>query len=86
MGCFVVAPRHASIMHAELRDREHLVYCRSDLGDLADICARYLGDERARRTVEQNAARFFDQNLYPTRLASYYLEALSSCMARGSRR
>src|SRR5438552_6923840 len=49
--CFVVAPRHSAIMHAELRDREHLVYCRSDLADLADICAQYVDDDRARREI-----------------------------------
>jgi hypothetical protein len=77
MGCCVVAPRHEAIMHAELRDREHIVYCRSDLADLADICAHYIDDKQARRRIELNASRFFDEHLYPTRLASYYLQTLT---------
>jgi glycosyltransferase involved in cell wall biosynthesis len=77
MGCCIVAPRHDAIMHAELRDREHIVYCRSDLADLADICAHYIDDKQARRRIELNASRFFDEHLYPTRLASYYLQTLT---------
>ena len=77
MGCCIVAPRHDAIMHAELRDREHIVYCRTDLADLADICARYIDDVSARRRIELNAARFFDEHLYPTSLASYYLQTLT---------
>jgi hypothetical protein len=76
-GCCIVAPPHGGIMHAELRDREHIVYCRPDLADLADICAYYVDDNDARRRIELNAARFFDDHLYPTRLASYYLQTLT---------
>jgi hypothetical protein len=75
-GCCVVAPRHEAVMHGELRDREHIVYCRPDLADLADLCAYYVENGDARREIETNAARFFDDYLYPTRLASYYLQAL----------
>jgi len=77
MGCCIVAPRHDAVMQAELRDREHIVYCRSDLADLADLCARYVDDEKARRRIGLNAAQFFDEHLYPTRLAGYYLQTLS---------
>jgi hypothetical protein len=77
MGCCIVAPRHDAIMQAELRDGEHIVYCRSDLADLADLCARYIDDTPAREKIEVNAARFFDEHLYPTRLAGYYLQVLN---------
>ena len=76
-GCCVVGPRHEAMMHAELRDRVHIVYCRPDLADLADLCAYYVDNSAARGEIEANAARFFDDYLYPTRLASYYLRALS---------
>ncbi len=81
MGCFIVAPRHAANMPVELEDREHIVYCRSDLTDLADLCAHYLDDTPGRRRIALNAARFFDEHLYPTRLASYYLQTLRDHLA-----
>jgi len=73
IGCCVVAPRHSSIMYPELRDREHIVYCRDDLADLAELCAYYVENDEARETVSANAARFFDENLHPKQLAGYYL-------------
>jgi hypothetical protein len=77
MGCCVVAPRHATMMHADLRDREHIVYCRDDLSDLADLCMHYVENHEARETVAANAARFFDEHLHPAQLASHYLRVLS---------
>jgi len=73
IGCCVVAPRHSSIMYPELRDREHIVYCRDDLADLAELCAYYVENDEARETVSANAARFFDESLHPKQLAGYYL-------------
>jgi Glycosyl transferases group 1 len=76
IGCCIVAPRHTSIMCPELRDREHIVYCRDDLADFAELCAHYVENDRARETVSANAARFFDQNLHPRQLAAYYLRSV----------
>lgn len=73
IGCCIVAPRHTSIMYPELCDREHIVYCRDDLSDLAELCAYYVENDLARETVSANAARFFDDNLHPQQLAGYYL-------------
>lgn len=73
IGCCIVAPRHTSIMYPELCDREHIVYCRDDLADLAELCAHYVENDQARETVSANAARFFDENLHPRQLADYYL-------------
>lgn len=81
MGCFIVAPRHAASMPVELEDRENIVYCRSDLADLADLCAHYLDDGPERKRIAFNAARFFDEHLYPTRLAGYYLQTLHARLA-----
>jgi glycosyltransferase involved in cell wall biosynthesis len=77
MGCCVVAPRHATLMHAELRDGEHIIYCRDDLSDLADLCMHYVENDQARETVAANAARFFDEHLHPAQMASHYLHVLS---------
>jgi hypothetical protein len=81
IGCCVVALPHEAIMHAQLRDRENIIYCRADLADLADICAHYVQDADARHEIETNAARFFDDHLYPTPLASYYLRTLNDRIA-----
>jgi hypothetical protein len=78
IGCCVVAPRHAGIMHADLRDREHIVYYKDDLSDLADLCAHYVENDQARAAVAANAARFFDEHLQPIQLASYYLRLIST--------
>jgi Glycosyl transferases group 1 len=85
MGACVIAPRHAAILNAELVDRQHIVYCREDLADLTDLCAQYLEDERARRQVGENAARFFDEHLQPRQLAAYYLRALNDGLRGGER-
>ncbi len=73
VGCCIVAPRHTSITYPELRDREHIIYCRDDLADLAELCAHYVENDQAREMVSANAARFFDENLHPGQLAGYYL-------------
>jgi Glycosyl transferases group 1 len=77
IGCCIIAPRHAAIMHADLRDREQIVYCRDDLADLADLCAHYVENDQAREAVAANAASFFDEHLHPVQLASYYLRMFS---------
>lgn len=81
IGSCIVAPRHAGIMHADLCDREHIVYCRDDLSDLADLCAYYVENDLARGAVATNAARFFDEHLHPVQLASYYMRLFSERLA-----
>jgi hypothetical protein len=76
IGACVVAPRHAAVLHAELRDREHIVYCREDLADLEDLCAQYVEDEQGRARIAAGAARFFDEHLNRPQLAAYYARAL----------
>jgi glycosyltransferase involved in cell wall biosynthesis len=77
MGCCVVGPRHATAMHADLRDREHIINCRDDLSDLADLCMHYVENDQAREAVAANAARFFDEHLHPAQLADHYLRVFS---------
>jgi glycosyltransferase involved in cell wall biosynthesis len=82
MGCCVVAPRHATVMPAELQDREHIVYCQDDLSDLADLCMHYVENDQAREAVAANAARFFDEHLQPAQLAGHYLRVFSERLRR----
>jgi Glycosyl transferases group 1 len=76
LGCCTIGPRHNAIMHSELTDREHVVYCKDDLSDLPEVCAEYVEDDHKREAVATNAARFFDEHLHPLQLASYYLQLL----------
>jgi hypothetical protein len=83
IGACVVAPRHGALLHARLRDGEQIAYCREDLADLADVCARYVEDEQARARIGAGAARFFDEHLQRTQLAAYYLRTLQSRLQGG---
>ncbi len=78
MGCCVIGPKHATTMHADLRDGEHIVYCRDDLSDLGDLCQFYVENDPAREAVSANAARFFDENLHPAQLARHYIQLISA--------
>jgi hypothetical protein len=72
-GSCIVAVRHTARLHVDLIGGEHLSWCKDDLSDLVDLCAHYVENDDARTTMEDNAARFFDQNLYYRSLAAHYL-------------
>jgi glycosyltransferase involved in cell wall biosynthesis len=76
MGCFIVAARHAAEMPVQLRDGVEIVYCQEDLSDLADLCAEYAHEEGRRQPLEAAAARYFDENLHPVRMAERYLSVV----------
>lgn len=78
MGCCVVGPRPAAVLHAELIDGVHVVRCADDLSDLADVCVRICRDDSARRQVGAAGARYFDEHLHPVALAHYYAGALAA--------
>jgi glycosyltransferase involved in cell wall biosynthesis len=65
-----------------MRDGEHIAYCREDLADLADVCARYVEDEQARARIGAGAARFFDEHLDRSQLAGHYLRTLEQRLWR----
>ena len=73
VGSCVVAPRHATVLHAPLEDGQHIAFAREDLEDLAEISHRYAVDEVARLRVQAGAMQYFDRYLRPTQLAGYYL-------------
>jgi hypothetical protein len=84
IGACVVGPRHATNLHAELVDREHIVYCRDDLSDLVELCAHYVENDRAREEIGANAAGFFDEHLHPRQLAAYYLRTIDTRLRPGA--
>lgn len=75
-GCCIVAARHAAEMPVELVDGVEIVYCKEDLSDLCDLCVEYALDEEKRAPIEAAAARYFDDNLHPVRMAERYLRVL----------
>jgi hypothetical protein len=81
IGACIVAPRHPAILHSRLREGENIAYCREDLSDLEDVCARYAADAQARERISAGAARFFDEHLTRPRLAAYYLTTLERLVA-----
>jgi Glycosyl transferases group 1 len=82
MGCCIVAARHAGEMPVMLRDGVEIVYCEEDLSDLADLCVAYAQDESKRAPIEAAAARYFDENLHPVRMAERYLRIVGECATR----
>lgn len=71
-GCVVAYP-HRTRFSAQLKDREHIVYCKEDMSDLVDLCEEYLNNESERVRIGQNAAAFFDKYLSVDVLSEYYV-------------
>ncbi len=76
MGSCVVGVRQATSLPVELTAGVEVIYCRDDLSDLADLCLEYVSDHEKRMAVEDAAARYYDDNLHPLRLAEHYLSVL----------
>ena len=79
VGACVVGPRHRTTLNAPLVDGLHVAHVRDDLSDLVEVCRRYVEDGEAREEMSRAARRFFDENLHPDSLTSYYLR---SCLDR----
>jgi hypothetical protein len=73
MGCCIVGPRHATRLPVDLQNETEIVCCADDLRDLSDLCVAYSRDETKRAAVGAAAARYFDENLHPVRMAERYL-------------
>jgi len=82
-GSCIVAVRHAARLHVDLVGGEHIAWCKDDLSDLIEVCAHYVEDDEARTVMENNAARFFDRNLYYRSLAAHYLVIAAEQLGSG---
>jgi len=76
VGACIVSPPHAAVLPEPLVDRKHIVYARSDMSDLVDLCERYANDAPARESIAQEARRYFRRHLYWRSLSSYYLRTM----------
>lgn len=63
---------------SDLIDKKYTVYCKDDMSDLIELCTYYLTEEEARLEIENNAARYFDENLHYTRFSAHYLKVAMS--------
>jgi hypothetical protein len=72
-GACIIARKHNTMLHVPLVDREHIVYAREDLSDLADLCRFYLERDEAREALCRNSRSYFDRYLHRDQLAAYYL-------------
>jgi hypothetical protein len=73
IGSCVIAYPHMASMHVPLVDGKHIIYCRSDMSDLLELCDHYLAADEEREAIATNAREYFDQNLHKDNLVRYYL-------------
>jgi hypothetical protein len=78
MGCCIVTKRHSTVLPVDLREGVEILYCADDLSDLADLCKAYASDDSKRMPIEAAAAKYFDENLHPVRLAEHYIRTLAA--------
>ena len=82
VGACVVRPAPSVRLPAQLVDGEHIVYCASDLSDLADVCAELVRDDEERERIARNAREFFDRNLHRDQLGAYYVRQIAAASDR----
>ena len=80
VGVCVVGPAPKVRLPVELVDGVHIVYCASDLSDLADTCAQLVRDDGTRERIARNARDFFDRHLHRRRLGAYYAERITDAL------
>jgi glycosyl transferase family 1 len=83
IGSCVVRPQMKVALHVPLVDGEHVAFCRRDLADLGDLCARLVGDRHAREAIARGAADYFDRYLDRRQLAAYYLHEIAGAWDEG---
>lgn len=82
VGSCVVSPPLSARLPAQLVEGEHIVYCKSDLSDLGDVCADLVRDDEERERIAGNARRFFDRHLHRRRLGAYYARKITAASDR----
>ncbi len=55
---------------------EDIIFFKSDLSDLLDLCDFYLKNEPERIRIARNGYKFYWENLTPQHIAKYFLENL----------
>jgi hypothetical protein len=73
-GAFVIAYPHRTTLPVPLLDGHHLVHMKPDLSDLIPLCHYYLEHAEERRTIQDNAAAYFDACCDYRQLGSWYLQ------------
>ena len=78
IGSCVVRPEMIVELHVPLVDGEHIAFCRRDLSDLGDICARLVRNKAERERIASGAREYFDRYLERRQLAAYYLHNIAA--------
>jgi hypothetical protein len=76
VGACIISPPHAAVLPEPLVDRKHIIYTRSDMSDLVDLCERYANDAPARESIAREARTYYRRHLYWRSLSSYYLRTM----------
>lgn len=73
IGNCVIAYPHRNQLHVPLVPGKHIVYAKSDLSNLVELCEYYLEHSEEREEIKRNARNYFDCYLHKDNLANYYL-------------
>jgi hypothetical protein len=82
IGSCVIGPPHRTALYPPLEDKTHLVYCKSDLSDLLDLCTYYLDNDVERQRITRNSREYFDKYLHKDNLAGYYISNIMKCLVK----
>lgn len=77
IGSCVVRPEMIVDLHVPLVSGEHVAFCRRDLSDLGDLCARLVREKDERESIARGARDYFDRYLHRRQLAAYYLHEVA---------
>jgi hypothetical protein len=76
IGACVVRPEMIVQLPVPLTG-EHVAFCKRDLSDLGDLCARLVRDRAERERITRGARDYFDRYLEWRQLGAYYLHEIA---------
>jgi hypothetical protein len=76
VGACIIAYPHSTKLPVPLVHGQHIMYTKSDLSDLEDICQYYVEHKEERERLAGNARDYFDKYLHKSQLACYYLHQM----------
>jgi hypothetical protein len=74
MGTMLISDRPETLVPDDFADRRHAVFCRPDLGDLAELVRHYLQDEKEREAIAVEGRAHLLKYHTCERRAEYFLD------------
>ncbi|MFH1898659.1 MAG: glycosyltransferase [Candidatus Desantisbacteria bacterium] len=74
MKTFMITGHPKIVIPNNFVDREHVVYCKDDLGDLIPLIDYYLQNEKERETIAKNAQKHLSKYHTHIQRAEYFME------------